>query len=57
MSILTPNKQKQSEQTFTGYPYSKLVLELVHDSNTENSHRAFEANHAIILEDQKMIRK
>jgi hypothetical protein len=43
--------------TFLGHPYPREVLELVHDSTLEQNHRIFEANHAIILEEQKIIRK
>lgn len=48
---------KQKSRTFLGSDYPKEVLELVHESTLEQSHRIFEANHAIILEEQKVIRK
>jgi hypothetical protein len=48
---------KAKSKTFLGSEYPKEVLELVHESTLEQSHRVFEANHAIILEEQKVIRK
>jgi hypothetical protein len=47
----------QITNTFLGCQYPKNVLEMIHDSTLEQNHRIFEANHAIILEEQKIIRK
>ena len=46
-----------ASNTLTGCRYSKDILELAHDSQLEQNHRVFEANHALILEEQKIIRK
>lgn len=55
----SPDKQESMNvtNTFLGYSYPKDVLELAHESTLEQNHRVFEANHAIILEEQKIIRK
>lgn len=46
-----------ASNTLAGCRYSKDILELAHDSQLEQNHRVFEANHALILEEQKIIRK
>lgn len=55
MSMSSPSMSITN--TFLGVSYPKEVLSLTHDSTLEQNHRIFEANHAIILEEQKVIRK